>query len=116
MVGRGEPALEGDLGGVRDAFQRRVQRRRPSPVESRLIKAHVHPRERGVLVGKWPRARTALRMRALTLSMAFGLQMTSRISPSQARRDELGSRVLPPASRSPGTAPALFRLEALCPC
>ena len=36
-------------------------------------------------LGKCPRARTALRMRALTLSIAFVLQMTLRISTSKDR-------------------------------
>jgi hypothetical protein len=37
-------------------------------------------------LGKCPRARTALRMRALTLSIAFVLQMTLRISTSKVNR------------------------------
>lgn len=37
-------------------------------------------------LGKCPRARTALRMRALTLSIAFVLQMTLRISTSKERK------------------------------
>lgn len=37
-------------------------------------------------LGKCPRARTALRMRALTDSIAFVEQMTLRISTSQERK------------------------------
>lgn len=68
------------------AFQRMVHRRRPAPVGSRLIKAMYTHFNAACSVGKWPRARTALRIRALTLSIAFVEQMTLRISTSKDKK------------------------------
>src|SRR5262249_10803937 len=58
---------------------------RPLPVGSRLIRAMYTHLRAAASFGKCPRARTALRMRALTDSMAFVEQMTLRISTSNDR-------------------------------
>lgn len=68
------------------AFQRMVHRRRPVPVGSRLINAMYTHLRAAASFGKCPRARTALRIRALTLSIAFVEQMTLRISTSNAEQ------------------------------
>jgi hypothetical protein len=56
-------------------FQRIVHRRRPVSAGSSLISAMYTHFRAACSFGKWPRARTTLRMRALTLSMAFVEQM-----------------------------------------
>ncbi len=58
-----------------------VHRLRPLPVGSRLINA-LYTHLRAASVGKCLRTRTALRIRALTDSMAFVEQLTLRISTS----------------------------------
>ena len=66
------------------AFQRMVRRRRPLPVGSSAISAMQTHFSAACSLGKCPRARTALRMRALTHSIALVEQMTLRISTSKA--------------------------------
>jgi len=70
-----------------------VHRRRPAPVGSRLINAKYTHFSAAVSFGKCPRARTALRIRALTLSIAFVLQMTLRISTSKSLSQIRGMRL-----------------------
>ena len=70
---------------LRAAFHRLVQRLRPLPVGSRLLSARYRHLRAACSVGKWPRAFTALRSRALTDSIAFVVQMTVRISRSNRR-------------------------------
>jgi hypothetical protein len=45
-------------------------------------------------VGKWPRALTARRMRAFTLSIAFVVEMTVRIEVSKARNGTNSAQAL----------------------
>lgn len=68
------------------AFRRMVRLLRPLPVGSRLISAMYMRFRAAASVGKCPRVRTALRVRALTDSMAFVEQMTVRISTSEERK------------------------------
>ena len=63
------------LARMREALRPIHQRRR----------THVDALQRGGLVGEVPADRTALRMRALTDSIAFVEQITLRISTSKAR-------------------------------
>lgn len=58
----------------------------PLPVGSRPISAMQTHLSAAVSFGKCPRARTALRVRAFTLSIAFVEQMTSRIPTSKESR------------------------------
>src|SRR5215813_5652057 len=69
----------------RAAFHRLVQRLRPRPVGSRLMIARYRHFRAACSVGKWPRAFTARRSRALTDSIAFVVEMTVLISRSKAR-------------------------------
>ena len=69
----------------RAAFHRLVQRWRPRPVGSRLMIARYRHFRAACSVGKWPRAFTARRSRALIDSMAFVVQMTVLISRSNRR-------------------------------
>jgi hypothetical protein len=75
------------------AFRRIVQRRRPVPVGSRLVGAIWTHFNAAAFEWKWPRARAALWIRAFTLSIAFVLQMTSRISTSMDKRGTLSAQV-----------------------
>src|SRR5207247_8206581 len=70
---------------LRAAFHRLVQRLLPFPVGSRLMIARYRHLRAACSVGKWPRALTALRSRALIDSIAFVVQMTVLISRSKAR-------------------------------
>src|SRR5205807_10272776 len=56
------------------AFHRLDQRARPRPVGSRLVMARYNTFNAACSVGKWPRALTARRSRALRDSMALVLQ------------------------------------------
>jgi hypothetical protein len=67
------------------AFQRLVQRRRPRPVGSRLTTVNYRCLSAACSLGKWPRALTERRNRALRLSMALVVAITVRISVSKAR-------------------------------
>src|SRR5439155_19557077 len=69
----------------RAAFHRLVQRARPRPVGSRLMIARYRHFRAACSVGKWPRAFTARRSRALIDSIAFVVQITVLISRSKAR-------------------------------
>src|ERR1700704_5751307 len=64
-------------------FQRFVQRCRPFPVGSRLMIARDTHLRAAVSVGKCPRALTALRILALTLSIALVVYIIVRISLSK---------------------------------
>jgi hypothetical protein len=68
------------------AFHRLVHRWRPFPVGSRLMIARYRHLRAACSVGKWPRARTARRSRALIDSIALVVQMTVLISRSKARK------------------------------
>lgn len=70
----------------RAAFQRVIQRFWPVPVGSRAMTAMWMHLRAACSLGKCPRARTARRMRAFTLSMALVEQMTRRISGSKPRK------------------------------
>src|ERR671935_1160780 len=78
------------------AFQRLVQRALPRPVGSRLQMARYNTFNAACSVGKWPRALTALRSRALRLSIAFVEQMIRRISTSNARNGTISAQALVP--------------------
>ena len=69
----------------RAAFHRLVHRLRPFPVGSRLMIARYRHFRAACSVGKWPRAFTARRSRALIDSIAFVVQMTVLISRSNRR-------------------------------
>src|SRR5215469_13039320 len=70
---------------LRAAFHRLVQRWRPCPVGSRLMRARYRHLRAACSVGKWPRAFTARRSRALIDSIALVVQMTCRMARSNAR-------------------------------
>jgi Tautomerase enzyme len=70
----------------RAAFHRLVQRWWPRPVGSRLMIARYRHLSAACSVGKWPRAFTALRNRALIDSIALVVQMTVLISRSNRRK------------------------------
>src|SRR5205085_8250654 len=67
------------------AFHRLVQRARPLPVGSRLHTVRYNTFNADCSVGKWPRALTALRNRALRLSIALVLHTMRLISWSNCR-------------------------------
>src|SRR5258707_10323033 len=67
------------------AFHRLVQRLRPFPVGSRLMIARYRHLRAACAVGKWPRAFTARRSRALIDSIGLVVQITVFISRSKAR-------------------------------
>src|SRR5689334_7371092 len=67
------------------AFQRLDQRARPLPVGSRLVMVRYRIFNADCSVGKWPRALTARRNRALRLSIALVVHTILRISMSKAR-------------------------------
>ena len=69
----------------RAAFHRLVHRLRPFPVGSRLMTARYRHLRAACSVGKWPRAFTARRSRALMDSIAFVVQITVLISRSNCR-------------------------------
>ena len=69
----------------RAAFHRFVHLLRPFPAGSRLLIARYRHFRAACSVGKWPRAFTALRSRALIDSIAFVVQMTVLISRSNRR-------------------------------
>ena len=69
----------------RAAFHRLVHRLRPLPVGSRLMIARYRHFRAACSVGKWPRAFTARRSRALIDSIAFVVQITVLISRSNRR-------------------------------
>ena len=69
----------------RAAFHRLVHRLRPFPVGSRLMIARYRHLRAACSVGKWPRAFTARRSRALMDSIAFVVQITVLISRSNCR-------------------------------
>ncbi len=73
------------------AFPRTVQRRRPLPVGSRPVNAVQTHSSAAASFGKRPRAWTAVRLRALTLSTTFPLRMTSRIGTSKEGNGTLSS-------------------------
>src|SRR2546425_11505515 len=76
------------------AFQRLDQRARPRPVGSRLQMARYNTFNAAWSVGKWPRALTARRSRALRLSMALVEQMMRRISTSKPRNGTISAHEL----------------------
>src|SRR5690349_6331422 len=76
------------------AFHRLDQRARPRPVGSRLRMARYSTFNAAWSLGKWPRALTARRSRALRLSMALVEQMMRRISTSKARNGTISAHEL----------------------
>src|SRR5262245_60844632 len=79
---------------LRAAFQRLVQRCRPRPVGSRLTTTRERCLSAACSEGKWPRALTERRNRALRLSMALVVLMTVRISTSNARNGTNSAQAL----------------------
>lgn len=65
-------------------FQHWVQRARPLPVGLSALTAMWTHLSADCSLGRWPRALTALRMRVLTESVAFVVQITRRISRSKS--------------------------------
>src|SRR5215472_18241473 len=81
---------------LRAAFHRLVHRLRPRPVGSRLMIARYRHLRAACSVGKWPRAFTARRSRALIDSIALAVQMTVLNFPVEGQeRHEFGPGVLP---------------------
>src|SRR5437763_3760341 len=76
------------------AFHRLDQRARPRPVGSRLVMARYNTFNAAASVGKWPRALTARRSRALRLSMALVLHTMRRISTSKRRNGTISAQAL----------------------
>src|ERR671939_180312 len=76
------------------AFQRLDQRARPLPVGSRLQIARYNTFNADSSLGKWPRALTARRSRALRLSMALVEHTMRRISTSKARNGTISGQAL----------------------
>src|SRR2546429_3528341 len=76
------------------AFQRLDQRARPLPVGSRLQMVRYNTFNADCSVGKWPRALTARRNRALRDSMALVLQTMRRISTSKPRKGTISAQAL----------------------
>src|SRR5438067_13774298 len=76
------------------AFQRLVQRVLPRPVGSRLQMVRYNTFNADCSVGKWPRALTARRNRALRDSMALVLHTMRRISTSKPRKGTISAQAL----------------------
>src|SRR6266480_4505549 len=79
---------------LRAAFVRLDQRALPQPVGSRLQMARYNTFNAACSLGKWPRALTARRRRALRLSMALVEHMIRRISTSKARNGTISGQAL----------------------
>src|SRR5439155_12851567 len=78
----------------RAAFQRLDQRARPLPVGSRLQMVRYNTFNADCSVGKWPRALTARRNRALRDSMALVVHTIRRISTSNPRNGTISAQAL----------------------
>src|SRR2546421_9760460 len=78
----------------RPAFQRLDQRALPLPVGSRLQTVRYNTFNADCSVGKWPRALTARRNRALRDSMALVVHTIRRISTSNPRNGTISAQAL----------------------
>ncbi|GGP90320.1 hypothetical protein GCM10010278_80970 [Streptomyces melanogenes] len=87
------PRSGGCTDGHRARFQRVVHRLRHFPVGSRLMTAMQTHFNAAASEGKWPRARTARRMRAFTLSIAWVVHTILRISASNCRNGTNSAQV-----------------------
>src|SRR5262249_19875694 len=76
------------------AFHRLDHRARPLPVGSRLQMVRYNTFNADCSVGKWPRALTARRNRALRLSMALVVHTIRRISTSEPREGTIFAQAL----------------------
>src|SRR5262249_41378002 len=96
----------------RAAFHRLVQRLRPRPVGSRLMIARYRHFRAACSVGKWPRAFTARRSRALMDSIALVVQMTVLISRSKLRNGTNSAQAFSQSRMMAGERFAHFSLNS----